>query len=76
MKKKCKHFQKNLEDISDDNPNLVEFIFSYIQLIFNFYSDIKSRKKIFVVIDDYNQELNDKDNIIEQIINYVKSNKH
>ena len=67
--------EKILKDILDDTPNLMEFIFSYIKLIFNFYSDIKSRKKIFVVIDDYNQELYDKDNIIEQIINYVKSNK-
>lgn len=74
--KEMKKFSgENLKDISD-TPNLMEFIFSYIKQIFNFYSEIKLKKKIFVVIDDYNQELYDKDNIIEQIIDYVNSKKH
>lgn len=64
----------NLDDITDTS-NLMEFIFSYIKFIFDFYSKNKIKKKIFIIIDDYNQELFDKDNIIEKIINYIKDNK-
>ena len=71
-----KNFSENkIKDISD-SENLMEFIFSYIKTIFNFYSENNSKKRLFVVIDDYNQDLYDKDNIIDQIINYVQSHKH
>ena len=40
-----KNFSENkIKDISD-TENLMEFIFSYIKTIFNFYSENKSKKK-------------------------------
>ena len=64
----------NLDDINDTS-NLMEFIYSYIKYIFDFYSKNNIKKKIFVIIDDYNQELFDKDNIIEKIINFIQDKK-
>lgn len=63
----------NLDEITDTS-NLMEFIYSYIKFVFDFYSKNNVKKKIFVVIDDYNQDLYDKDCMIEKIINYVKDN--
>ena len=59
-----------------DSSNLLEFILSYIQTIINFYSkENKKKKKIWIVIDDYNQDLYDNNNIIEKIIKYINENK-
>ena len=57
------------------SSNLMEFIFSYIKFVINFYSTKKiENKKIFVILDDYNDSY-DKNNIIEEIINYANENK-
>ena len=56
--------------------NLMEFILSYITLINDFFSTngMTKKKKILVVIDDYNKDLYDKDDVIEKIIDYIKKN--
>jgi hypothetical protein len=65
----------NVNEISDSS-NLLEFIFFYIKIIKGFYSgEKKKKKKIWVVIDDYNKDLYDKNNIIEKIITYINENK-
>ena len=68
--------QTKIQDISN-SPYLMKFIKSYIELIMDFYSknNIKKEKKIWIVIDDYNQDLYDNESVIEQIINYVNKNK-
>ena len=60
-----------------NNSNLMEFILSYIKLINDFCSSNGNakKKKIFFVIDDYNDELYDKTGVIEEIKDYVKKNK-
>ena len=66
----------NVSEIPDYSSNLLEFILSYIKILMNFYSkENKKRNKIWIVIDDYNQELYDKNNIIEKIIEYIDENK-
>lgn len=67
-------FENKIEDEILNSPYLMDFIFSYIKFVLDFYSNQK--KKIFVVIDDYNQNIYDKDNIIDEIIKYAASNKH
>jgi len=68
------------ENINDNCNylNLMEFILSYIKLIANFYSKnkIKRRYKTIIIIDDYNEELYDKNNFIEKIIDCVNENKN
>jgi len=67
-------FSQKAETEILNSPYLIEFIYSYIKFVLEFYSNQK--KKIFVVIDDYVQDLYDKKNLINEIINYAKSNKH
>ena len=71
-----KKFSDITKDEISDSLNLLEFILSYIQTIMNFYSKEKKKSnKIWIVIDDYNQEKYDKNKIIEQIIKYINENK-
>jgi len=71
-----KKFSDITKDEISDSLNLLEFILSYIQTIMNFYSKEKKKSnKIWIVIDDYNHEKYDKNNIIEQIIKYINENK-
>ena len=57
--------------------NLMEFIQSYIELINDFCSANEiTKKKIWVVIDDYNEEIYDKNGVIEKIKDYIKKNKN
>ena len=72
--KQMEQFSKKTETEILNSPCLIEFLFSYIKFILEFYSNQK--KKIFVVIDDYVQDIYDKNNLINDIINYAKSNKH
>lgn len=56
------------------SSNIMEFIFSYIKFVIEFYSEKKiKKKKIFIVLDDYN-EIYDHYNLIEQIIDYTNQN--
>ena len=58
-----------------DSSNLLEFILNYIQTIMPFFlKEKKKRKKIWIIIDDYNKDLYDSDNIIEKIIAYINLN--
>jgi len=67
-------FAKRTETEILNSPYLMNFIFSYIKFVLDFYSNQK--KKLFVVIDDYNQDMYDKNNLIDEIIKYATSNKH
>ena len=74
---------KQMEDFSKmdinnkcNHTNLMEFIKSYIELIYEFFSKNQINSKIWIVIDDYNQELFDKEGIIEKIINYIQKFKN
>ena len=67
-----KFSELNQDNISN-SPNLMEFIFSFIQFILNFHKN--SKEKIFIIIDDYN-DLYDPNDAISQIINYVNNNKN
>ena len=67
-------FSKKTETEILNSPYLIDFIFSYIKFILEFYTNQK--KRIFVIIDDYVQDIYDKNNLINEIINYAKSNKH
>ena len=63
-----------IDEISDSS-NLLEFILNYIQTIMPFFlKEKKKRKKIWIIIDDYNKDLYDSDNIIEKIIAYINLN--
>jgi hypothetical protein len=74
--KQMKKFSDIKIDEISDSSNLLEFILSYIQTIVNFYSKEKKKiNKIWIVIDDYNQDLYDNNNIIEKIIDYINQNK-
>ena len=66
----------NINDYCN-NTNLMEFILSYIELIKDFCSDneIMKNKKVLIVIDDYNEELYDKNGVIKKIKQYIKKNK-
>ena len=74
--------QQQMENFSEtkikdipDSPYLMEFIKEYIEFIVMFSSEIKKKEKIWVIIDDYNQDLYDNNIIIEEIIDYVNKNK-
>ena len=69
--------QTKIKDIPN-SLNLMEFIRAYIEFIMNFYSEnkIKKKEKIWVIIDDYNQDLYDCDCIIDKIIDYANNNKN
>ena len=57
------------------SSNIMEFIFSYIKFVLDFYSEKKiNKKRIFIVLDDYNEKY-DHYNLIEQIIDYANKNK-
>ena len=60
-----------------NNSNLMEFILSFITLIKDFClnNNIAKDKKIFVVIDDYNEDLYDKEGVIEKIKDFVNKSK-
>ena len=63
-----------IDEISDSS-DLLEFILNYIQTIMPFFlKEKKKRKKIWIIIDDYNKDLYDSDNIIEKIIAYIYLN--
>ena len=63
-----------IDEISDSS-DLLEFILNYIQTIMPFFlKEKKKRKKIWIIIDDYNKDLYDSDNIIEKIIAYINLN--
>ena len=70
--KKFSENTKNIYSYSD----LMEFIFSFIEFVVNFFTtnNYYPNEKIRIIIDDYNQELYDKNYVIENIINYVKDN--
>ena len=73
-KEQMSKFSAKAKDIPNSS-NLMTFITSYIKLILKFYTkrEYKQEQKICIVIDDYNQDLYDKNYEIEEIINYVKS---
>ena len=54
--------------------NLISFIFSYIKYIFTFYLKMKKKDRLFIVLDDYDDTL-DEEGIIENIIQYINNNK-
>ena len=64
--------------VRDNIPNtqdLLEFIFQYIKFILEFYKDKKLNKRIFIILDDYDQ-LYDTNDYIVNIIEYIYKNKN
>ena len=67
---------KSYIEIHSDGQDLIELIFEYIKLIINFYEMKNIKKKILVVLDEYDNTL-DSSNSISKITDYAhkKANK-
>jgi len=71
--KDIEEFKKIIDKIPD-SPNLILFIFEYIKLILEFYKKLNRRKKILIILDDYDNSL-DPNNDILNIEEYIHNNR-
>ena len=67
-------FNKEFNNFIPNSVELFDFILEYIKLIVEFYKNTKFRKRITIVLDDYDNTL-DKNNKISFIIDYIKENR-
>jgi len=64
---------KSYIEIHSDGHDLIKLIFDYIKLIINFYEMKKIKKKILIVLDEYENTIDYSNNILE-ITDYVHKN--
>ena len=74
-KKEMEKFNQNYNKLIPNSEDLFEFIIEYIKLIIEFYKDKQLRKKIIIVLDDYDNSL-DTNNNISYIIQYIHENRN
>lgn len=71
--KEAEKFKEYIEKISG-SENLLEFIYDYIKLIFEFYNENKKKKRILIILDDYDDSL-DSNNIILKIKDFIHKHR-
>ena len=64
-------FSKFIDSLLPDSEDLLQFILDYIKVIFKFYEEKKLKKRILIILDDYDDDL-DNYKIISSIINYIE----
>ena len=69
--KEMNEFSKFVDTLLPDTEDLLQFIFDYIKVIFKFYEDKKLIKRILIILDDYDDNL-DNNKIISSIIKYIE----
>ena len=67
-------FQKSIENMPN-SEDLIQFIYDFIKFILDFYKEKQLKKRILVILDDYDNSL-DKYNNILNIIEYVHKKRY